>query len=291
MIYDWWTQDGDFVASRVVYGATNLPSNLYIEGIQGGDYIITVELDPDGRSGFICSDSVRVRVVGVDIAMDGNRDGTIEFNNPADSKYLFWVNDDHDCTHNEEDMGVNAWHEDDSLAWVDGADNPNCEDNHIGAKGHWGTGTLPDSENHCRRDLEDFTRVHIKVEDQLAQTPGITYCMQSSPSVNIFEAIDETPNYLKVGSIADQQIQKLRLLALNGGEVQLPNQYIKTGSQISPFILEGCSAGTGKLSIIVKKDGTEICRKSVRLEFRAGIEKYNYQPQHDLCRAGSSNCP
>ncbi len=263
-------QDGDYVAPGE-YWATNIPSGLYVEGIRSGQYSIKVELNPDGQSGYISSDEVVVTVVRVDIAMDGNRDTTIDFDKLADSKYLFWVNDDHDTAHYEEDQ----WHEDDSLNPSDGAGNPNWDDNHIGARRpQYGTTPLPHSQSHCRRDLEDFTRLHIKVDANLSQLPDVTYWMESSPSVNIFEAINEKLEYLTVGSVADQQIQKLRLLALNGGEVQLPNQYIKTGNQVSPFILEGCAAGKGDLTIIVKKDGNEICRKSVKLELREVTQFY-----------------
>ena len=122
--------------------------------------------------------------------------------------------------------------------------------------------------------MSETRKLHIKVADNLARMPGITYWMQSSPSVNIFEAIDESLDYLTVGSVADQQIQKLRLLAIDASEIQLPNQYVKTGNQVSPFILEGRTVGKGDLTIIVKKDGNEICRKSVKLDIRPITEFY-----------------
>jgi len=209
-------------------------------------------------------------ILKVDFAMDGNRDGDIDFNGTNDNHFLFWVNDDHDCLHFEE----GEWHEDDSLDWADGADTPNCDDDRIGAKGYIGGNPPSASENHCRRDLEDFTRLHIRVDDTTANMSGITYWMKfenvssGSPSANIFEAINEGLDYLENGSIADQQIQKTRLITVGTSEVQLPNQYIKTGSQRSPFILEGKTAGKGDLTIIVKKGNAEVCRKTVTLELR-----------------------
>ena len=69
---------GDYVAPGIVYAVTNLPeSTLYIEGIQNGSYTIKVELDPDGRSGFLAQDEVVVTVIGVDLDIDSdNNNGT-----------------------------------------------------------------------------------------------------------------------------------------------------------------------------------------------------------------------
>jgi hypothetical protein len=58
---------GDYVAPNVEYLAKYFPSTLYIEGIRPGSCEITVELDPDGKSGYIALDMVAVTVLKVDI--------------------------------------------------------------------------------------------------------------------------------------------------------------------------------------------------------------------------------
>ncbi len=193
-------------------------------------------------------EEIDVYVVKVDIAMDGNRDDSISFTDSADSKYLFWVNDDIDV--------ISDGEEDDAESGT-----ANCNDNVIT----------------CKRDLEDFTRLHIKVDDTTANLSGITYWLKienGSPSANIFAAVNESMAYLQDGSVADQQIQKVKLLTVDGTERQLPSQYIKTGNQVSPFILEGKTEGRGDLTFIVKKGEKEVCRKAVNLDLRPITEFY-----------------
>jgi hypothetical protein len=82
-------QNGDYIAPNVVYAATNMPSVLYVEGIQPGVYTITVQLDPDGQSGFILSHQITVTVVSVDADAD--------FANMAGFGMLFnTIDDDYD---------------------------------------------------------------------------------------------------------------------------------------------------------------------------------------------------
>jgi hypothetical protein len=234
----------------------------YVEAVRAStalaDKRILFEVDPDERTppNFIAADAVKLTVLKVDIAMDGNRDDSIDFDNPADSRYLFWVNDDVDV--------ISGGEEDDANTGT-----PDCNDS---------AGAIT-----CKRDLEDFTRLHIKVDDTMANLPGITYFMKfetvtsGSPSVNIFEAVGESSTYLSDTSVAAQQIQKTKLITVGTTEVQLPSQYIKMGNQRSPFILEGKTAGKGVLTIIVKKDGNEVCKKAVTLDLRpitAFYEKY-----------------
>jgi len=261
---------GDFTTNPVTLTWTNTQDS---NGMTNRMFMVRTWFDCEGTGVYDDTEPHRmlyVSVIKVDFAMDGNRDGDIDFDGTNDNHCLFWVNDDHDCLHFEE----GEWHEDDSLDWADGADTPNCDDDRIGAKGYIGGNPPSASENHCRRDLEDFTRLHIRVDDTAANMSGITYWMKfenvssGSPSANIFEAINEGLDYLENGSIADQQIQKTRLITVGTSEVQLPNQYIKTGSQRSPFILEGKTAGKGDLTIIVKKGNAEVCRKTVTLELR-----------------------
>jgi len=104
--------------------------------------------------------------------------------------------------------------------------------------------------------------------------PGVSYWMKfenitsGSPSVNIFEAVDESSSYLSDASLAADQIQKQNLTqnGIGTAEIQINTQHIKNGEQISPFIIEGRHEGEGDLTFILKKDGREIYEKSVRLK-------------------------
>jgi hypothetical protein len=225
---------------------------------------------------------VQVFLAKVEIAMDGDRDGTINFNDPDDAKYLFWVNDDHDTKHYN--SMEHQEQEDDSAEWFDAADtSPNCDDDHIGMKGGKkvidpggtpGWENPPPEEQNCRRDLEDFTPLHIRVDNSTATASGITYWLQyattttDTPKVNIFKAVVTNTSYLTDGAIADDQIKELKLLSVADSEVPLPNANIKAGNVVSPFILEGAAPGKGDLTIIVRYGTTEICRKAVTLELR-----------------------
>lgn len=218
---------------------------IYAEGINPGSTLLTMT----GPAGL--QDRLRITVLNVckvNIAMDGNRDDDITFDSADDDRYLFWVNDDIDVIKDGE--------EDDAATGT-----PNCNDNVIT----------------CKRDLEDFTRLHIQVDEITANQKGITYWLKfenvtvSSPAVNAFAAIDESLSYLRDNSAAGRQLQKQNLTpgSVGNAVVQLDNKYIKTGNAISPFILEGRHAGKGDLTFIVKKNGTEICRKGIRLDLRS----------------------
>lgn len=228
---------------------------FYVEGVALGATFLTLT----GPGGF--SDRLKITVTKIGIAMDGNRDTIISLDSTGvstnDNHYLFWVNDDRDQMHYEE-MG---WHEDDVS--VDG--NPDCDNDTIGDK-TW-------SKSGCRRDLEDFTRLHILVDDNAASLPGVSYYLKfdhsfGTPQANLFEAVNESLDYLRYGSVADKQIKKKRLLTIGAQECRLANKYIKTGNQRSCFILEGKRIGKGDLTLIIKQNGAEICRKAVALELR-----------------------
>lgn len=227
-------------------GVDTIPPAVYVEATQ----LSTANRDIRFELVYSCAagadtDIVAFTAMKTEMAMDGNRDDSIDFDDPDDAKYLFWVNDDVDV--------ISGGEEDDAENGM-----TNCNDDAIT----------------CKRDLEDFTRLHIKVDDNTASTPGITYwlkfesVMSGSPTVNVFEAVNTSTEYLSQPAVAADQIQK-RNLTTNGvgtTEVQIDEQYIKSGNEISPFIIEGCSAGKGDLTFIVKKDGNEVCKKAVTLE-------------------------
>ena len=285
----WWfvIDFKDPANPKTVYKENNLSStggfsNGVLFGIGGGK--ILAKKVVEGIGGVDEGDCYTMQAK-VDMAMDGKRSGAdvLDFNDSANQKYLFWVNDDYDWEHAPSEDGFSVV-EDDAAAGttaLTGTDEeghpvfepilPNCNDEITNTK----------------RDLEDFTRLHLKVDADTAKLPSVSYWLKfedvsqatvpTSPSVNIFEAIDGTSHYLSDESIADQQVMKKKLITIGASEVQLPNQYIKTGGQISPFLLEGNSAGKGNLTFIVKVGGVEAGRNSVQLELRTAsefVEKY-----------------
>ena len=189
--------------------------------------------------------SATATVIKVELAVDGNRDDNIDFNNPVDQRYTFWVNDDIDV--------ISGGEEDDAVSGT-----TNCIDDVIT----------------CKRDLEDFARLHIKVDDNIVNLPGITYWLKfegvtdGSPMINVFEAVKTTTEYLSTANVASDQILKQNLTPNGVGTAEVPidPQCIKAGNEVSPFIFEGRQEGTGSLTFIVKLNGNEICRKSVILE-------------------------
>lgn len=240
---------GKTIPMKPIYIVKDLPRKLYLDtyigtedqpGIPVGQHELTLSHE-DSRAAY----TVKLTVIKVEMAMDGDRNDSIDFDDPDDAKYLFWVNDDVDV--------ISGGEEDDSQV---------------------GTANSNDKSITCKRDLEDFTRLHIKVDETTADLSGITYFLKfenvssESPSINLFEAIGESLAYLFDSDVAAQQIKKTKLITVGENAVQLPNKYIKTGGQVSPFILEGKTAGKGDLTIIVKKDGKEICKKAVNLDLR-----------------------
>ena len=251
-------------------------ATFWIEGLKPSACEIKFDVDPDGpKKGkeenpakYVHSDVVMVTPVKVDIAMDGNRDGNIDFKKQADKKYLFWVNDDHDELHYNTPESM--WQEDD----LDGG--KDCDDDYIGHKEYLGEG--------CKRDLEDLTRLHVGVPDSISKLDDVTYYLKfenGDLEANIFEAVKRdndsiTGNldYLKVAQVAENQITKKRLITINSGEAKLDGQYISKEGKRSCFLLEGKKAGKGNLIFIVKKGGHEIARGSVELELREIDEFY-----------------
>ncbi|MGD9873839.1 MAG: tetratricopeptide repeat protein [Kiritimatiellia bacterium] len=263
--------DGDFIVSTDYsaeeFGFANGIRTLtyYLEAVgpssEIADQRIVFKVDPNGNvknpPNYLAADAVRVTVLDVDIAMDGNRDNEIRFDDPNDAKYLFWVNTDIDVRYqNTEDDG-SPWEEDDCQIGNHNRNDVDYADNII----------------NCKRDLEDFTRLHIKVDDNTANLSGITYFLKidnaiDGPAVNVYEAVDTSSDYLSDTIVAADQIQKQNLApdGIGTTEVPIDTQYIKSGNQVSSFIIEGRHEGKGDLTFIVKKGQAVICRKSVQLE-------------------------
>jgi len=222
---------------------------IYIEGISPG----TTDIVLTGPGGL--SDRLKINVVKVDMAMDGNRDDSIDFGNQEDKKYVFWINSDFDVKHRNEGI----WQQDDQVGDAD------ANDDFIGNSEKSG-------ENGCERDLEDFTRLHVLLDEYTASLPGVTYHLRienitaGSPSVNIFKAVDPGSDYLSDEFVAESQLIEKRILTVDSREKMIDDNNFLAGDRSSPFLLEGRGTGAGDLAIIIRVDGNEVYKKAVALQ-------------------------
>lgn len=188
----------------------------------------------------------------IDIAVDGNvdapKDDMIEFNNPADTSLLFWLNDDGDKYTLEG--------EDDTQPLPAGTDSD-------------------DQVIESLRDLEDFARVHLKVDESLLSIPEVAFYLtfrnivtSSKPSINLFEAIGADSSYLRDKNYGTVQIAKQALMTIGSTEVKLDKSHIKPDGAVSPFIFEGKTEGKGELTFIAKLNGVTLQEKSVLLDLK-----------------------
>ena len=148
---------------------TDGKNTFYLEATPGAEETagqtlkMTVEFEDYAGVKHKHSDIVKVYPIRIDMAMDGNRDKKIDFDDPYDyRKKLFWVNDDCDMRYDEDEWWnpVDAWSGNDG--WVEGdmKGAPDCNDDTIGVN--------KENENiGCLRDLEDFTRLHLRVSDNI----------------------------------------------------------------------------------------------------------------------------
>jgi len=116
------------------------------------------------------------------------------------------------------------------------------------------------------------------VDAATANLSAMTYWLkfengaQGAPAVNLFEAVDETLDYLTSHDTATKQLQKVLLLTVDSKEVQVPSHLVKPDGQVMPFLLEGRRAGTGDLVLIARCAGAEIARSSIRLTLKEPSE-------------------
>jgi len=200
---------------------------------------------------------VMLLLLPIEIAVDGNRDGTIEFGSSADrteeeKPYRFWINDDEDG--------------DDEAGEVVPATRMDSEDDVVETK----------------RDLEDLTRIWLNIggfHEQLesgeielgfkwADTNG------STPSIKIYWAADSEGkrDYLFDEDAAAAQLAenyKTALATVSSGNTSFIDK--KVFADISStegkvyFLYEGVTEGSGKLTSVIKIGGNEYEAASVDL--------------------------
>ena len=279
---------GDFIASSEYYnpatwytvgelfGPGKRKRTLYMEAVRtnANQDLPTVPItlilsnQKDSPVEYSAEDKARVMPVKIDIAMDGNRDGSINFNDPKDKKYLFWVNDDRD---------VSEYWQTEFLRMEDDIQGPpDCDDDTIGYTSERG-------KTGCKRDLEDFTRLHIAIPRTLSRLEGISYhfVMEGGCQANIFEAAPRTKDdlygnsdYLTLTEVAEKQIEIKRLLTISSAGSEIAPDLVKPDGKRTCFLLEGKKAGKGQIMLIVKNGDNHIASQGVKIELRPPEEFY-----------------
>lgn len=265
-----------------------LPHKLYVEGIAPGE----VEIEFNVRDGHeaenlchreIASDKVRLTVVNIGIAMDGDQDLQIDFANPRDLSCLFWINADRDVRHVEFDWGIgeDRPHEDDYQVSSPPTIDADCYDSVVG-EGCW---MLDEDEVlewwPCLRDLEDLIRLHLYISDVFQSIDDVTFhlVIQGGPATaNLFPAVTCGYGYRYLPDRATDQADEQVAYEVSAIEVQLSPEHIRFGQQRSCFLLEGREAGTGDLSLVVRISGQEVMRRSVAIDLRP-ISAFYYRYQ------------
>ena len=175
-----------------------------------------------------------------DLAVDGNKDGNIDFMDNDDKEYLFWVNDDNDKIRYNENM----WQEDDF-----NENNPNCENNKID----------------CLRDLEDFERLHFIVPSRMANLldagpygPKLAIVADNGLELNLFPAVNEEKDYVTDKTIASSQANKERLVSVTNKYEPIDKSRVQYG-KLTPFIFEGKHEGDGTVYLQVRMNNMVVC--------------------------------
>lgn len=203
----------------------------------------------------------------VELGVDYNRDGEIDFTEEDQQQIemLFWVNDD-------KDEKVGSYTTDDGKV-------VEIEDDVSSTKRDCNDDKIP-----CKRDLEDFARLQIRVDEITAERMPFEYYFkiekegnETPPNLNLFEAVKWNQFYLNPTSQevekVFEQLSKRRLsLVKNDKEsfATITFQEISQKVYIAPYLFEGSTSGKGKIVLIVKgKDQNgnlvEICRKEAKI--------------------------
>ena len=203
------------------------------------------------------SQSLEADLIPVDLGVDNNRDGTLALGSGVDQTtaqkpYRFWLN-------NDDDTGYNA----DSDTYVANRDNP------------WTPQVVDslDEKIEWARDLEDFARLHLKVESlhsQLAagtMTLGLKWktVQSGAPKIRLFKAVeaDGGTKYLSdTAKAADQVSASTSAIGVVQGTtvLDLPVSFwtSTTSSPTKFFLFEAIGEGKGELTMVFKQSATVI---------------------------------
>ncbi len=299
--------DADEIAQ--IYGGLDVWVEGLAPSSSIGDVKITATWDVAGTP---ISKTVSLTVLEMRMAVDGGKNrGTdaedhIIFddfgNNDSNvlwdfGNYLcmFWYNNDRDtryCEYEFEHIINFQWHEDDKDDIYEkdangniimnngvpvkkkafGADQANCDDNHIGARVTFWENSPADEDNWCIRDLEDFNRLQLKLDSLFASLENVKFTLSGAP-INLFKAEDKNLDYLKNKTTAENQAKRKCILRVDNTYQELGIANLNFDSTICPFIWEarGNTTSSGgsleecDLVLTVSIGSNVIGRRKVRL--------------------------
>jgi probable HAF family extracellular repeat protein len=199
------------------------------------------------------------------IQVDANRDGAIDFEDKADRttadrRFVFWLNNDRDHFDSSE----------------------NEQDDFDPASGE------PDYKHThpaCRRDLEDFVRLHLRAPSGFDRTSSawqvklsVTEISEGSPAVNICPAVRPGLEYLSDSTAADAQVAILVQPVVDGSAIDIPKNWFSSSGDfvVAPLLLEGRTAGKGVLLIQFYKDGQSQAEDKLYLDLRPVADLYDH---------------
>lgn len=165
------------------------------------------------------------------VAVDMNRNGSIDFNGSdvtsVTNPYCFWLNNNHD--------GYGTI----------GGDSVQVD---LGGNDDMSSSTIS-----CTRDLEDYTRLGIRlnnVEQKLLTNGTVVVKLESEPQIQIFRATGgNSTAYLTDSNTAQQQISAPFNQALGSvGSYQFPPSFW-TNFPTAYFLFDGISGGKGNMKV------------------------------------------
>ncbi len=193
----------------------------------------------------------------IQIAVDANRDGAVKFDNTdqtdSTNRFTFWVNDDVDVAHV---VDGTDWDEDDVET---------------------GPSDFKDGLILCRRDLEDFQRIWIKVDQDLQADDQVVLKWEDvppstpQPSINIYPAAEANggAKYLTDDSVKqiffgshnvnpDKYCSKSIATISDSTEVVVPLPPGGAWKKDQPryYLFEGAAKGKGTLHASIRR-GTQ----------------------------------
>jgi len=273
--------------------STNWPANafpmtVYVEGVSPSATNADVVLNLQSTGS--CIASAKVTVVQVQVRVDANRDGSISFDDDSDkttpdNPFRFWLNDDHDVA---------------GPKIVSGSDDvPSGDQEDVPVAG------APDYQHGqiaCTRDLEDFTRLHIRVSAPGFDPSDPSWEVRAqftgdSPGINLWPAVLSDLRYLTNQTIAQLVVNTSAVtgpVAVNAGsEATLPmSLFTSSGNtNITWLLMEGAAEGHGPLSVRLYKSGQKVAEDMVYLDLKSITKMYDHFTVGDNINTDVANIP
>jgi hypothetical protein len=241
--------------TRAEYGAAQLPSVLYLEGVSVGvGYIHLAAVVGEGFDTAGKIKAIRYNVTRPEIAVDNNRDGRLSFDLDDETSpsrpFTFWINNDCDSDSGDDPDGTTPNHSDGSINGI--------------------------------RDLEDFARLHFDVSTilpflrsgELQLVLNFTNTT-GSPAIKLWKAMDDNGGE---GYLTDITIAQKHLILNSPGYIGGSQSYtiiqefwksLPDGTDTAYLLFEGTGTGKGELILQIKQNGnTPFDATSVWLDLR-----------------------